>query len=908
MQMIFILSCIITAILVRLPYAKLPYMILSGGDIATLGLMTIDASMGKFHTFFYGQAYTGPIEVYIIAPLIRFFGAANYVFFAGSMIIYAGFLIITFLLVKEFKSTKSGFFALVYCILPPFYFYQHNIQLQGYHVTILILGNIIFLMTLKIKNNPGKYLYYLIFGLASGLGLWNHYAIFYYLIPSILFLVFRVRFKSLLKGGIAGILAFFLGSMPWWVYNIRYNFRSFNIYDGHPCVWRPIDASWLEILQIYFKYHICGILGINLNNIFGWVLLVIYIVSIINLVLGKNGLLFLFYICTLVFISVKNKYFIWGTKYDWRHALTVFSMVPLAVSALSEKLGRFNKVLGVVLMGIIIGINGLNLYKGFNEDKIKSFDRCKKYENLINFLEENKITGILGDFIPVQDINFLTKKKIVGAELFNGRTPTDEDVDAQDRIAFINCDDFASDINRLCYQWMEDFISEYNVLYGFIPYSYYGRVLDRKDWLANSNSNNSLSLYAIDGNLDNFWNTEEKMQAGAFFCIDFGSIHKIYKFSIVNIEPHIWNNPYGYKIEVSADGVVWNVIGSFNSQPQPLFWSGPRIYWDLLNGRWEVIFNPVDARFLRVTQNDCGTNLWIVNEIYVYEYRGQRDFRIKDYVKDARDIYEFLDRRGVQFVYADIYLSSKIRYWSGGRMGTLRRFNECWPGRENTKRLIKMDRNSAVVVLDENEKIIDDVLLKFDLNPEKKNIGGYICYLFNNVDDWEEYFLKKQNCLYWTGFGMAKINSRRAGILMAQFDKRKRHILRHKYTPSKKMNIEFVNGLRFKGYNLRVIGKKCQISYFWELLKDLDEYTVVFVYFIKDGKIMFQNDHVLAEQSGAVPNELFVERYWLNLPEPGRYEILIGMYLPNKKNKRVGIKGYGLNKSTKAEVGELEVK
>lgn len=829
-----IIILILLAVLIRLPYISLPYMISFRGDTATLGLMAMDISRGVFHTFFYGQAFMGPLETYIVAPLVRFFGTSNYVFFTGAMLIYVIFLISAYLLAYEYGGKKIGFFALLYCVIPPFWLYQHSIQLHGYHITVLILCNIILLMTLKIVKRQGRYLFYCILGLAAGLGFWNHYSIIYYIIPIGLFLFFKKKFiQSLIC-----IPFFILGSLPWWLYNIRYGFRSLNLYDGHPCFWFDVGASYWWVFKKFITFHIFGILGIDPGHITGWILLLFYAVSVVYLIYRKNGWLFFLYIITITFISVKNKYFIWYDDGDYRHVLTLFSMVPLAVAVISDKLKRG----GVVFIAIILVINGWHIKEGFMKEKERIAARYEGYSDLIQFFTKNGITGFIGDFILTQDINFMTRsrresgsrllsgKKIVGSELSNQRSPTDIEVDTKDRIAFLDCREFIPDINRLCYSWRVKNMSGHHVLYGFIPYEYYGRALDRTNWKTESNCNSHLTGYAWDGNMDRYWTVDSKKQAGVYFQIDLGNIYKVYKIEVFNKKPFYWNNPYGYKIEVSLDGIKWQEVDRFNKQPQPIFWSGPRLYWDFQSGRWQEIFMPTDARFLRITQLGHGRYNWIIDEIFVYEYLGERDFRLRDYVKDAKRIYKSLLEKDTRFIYADHWLSNKIRDWSGGRIGTLVRYNECWPDRDNTSRV-------------------------------------------------------KGN-LYWTGIGWQRINTRR-----------------HKLNPSIKMDIEFTNGIKFKGYTIRRIGKRCQINYFWELPRDIKDYIVVFVYFIKDGKIVFQNDHPLSGQEG-----LLLERYWINLPESGKYKIELGLYLPDKNNKRLGVKGRGLYKPTKVGIGELEVK
>lgn len=946
MTILLVILGIIVAILIRIPYVFLPYIISHGGDGATMGLMAKDISSGRFFTFFYGQAYMGPLETYITAPLVRVFGSSNITFFIGAMIIFSIFLFVTYLLASEFKGQKAGLFAVCYCIVLPYYLYFHTVLFLGYFITILILGNIIFLMTLKIVKNPDCIIYYIIYGLAAGLGFWNHYSISYFIISSVIFLLLNVRFFSLVKRGVIAILPFVAGSLPYWVYNLKYNFRSLNMYDGHPNVWRPVNVPWWQILNRYISFHIFGAFGISLDNIIGWILLALYVICLINLLSRKNGknrLLFVFFIITTLFIVTKNKYFIW-LVHDYRYAIVMLSLIPLAVAVMADRLFVRNKYLGVSFIFVFMVINGQQVVREFKEHKTVMISDYKNYNDLINFFSDNEITGFVGPFPLVQDINFITEKKIVGAELFNGRAPTDLDLDTRDNIALVNCAWIIGedDIERLCLKWKQIGLNGLSILYDFAPYPYYGSVMNRSFWKISSNASANPTKYAIDGNLDRFWISDIDKQIDGYFKIDFGEIYKIYKFEILNYL--YYNMPHGYKVEVSIDNKNWTEVSRCDGHPRYIYWSGPRIYWDILVYRWEEIFHPVDARFLRITQFKSGADPWMINEIYVYKYEGEKKLKFNNYIQNAKELYSFLSSRDIKFVYTDYWLSGKIKNWSKGTIGTLNRSNECWPGRKNTSHLMKLDQDSAIVITKENEEIVDSVLSALKITLKKEIIDGYVCYLFSDMNKWERYFVEKQKCLFWTGLGIAIINSHDASRLfqyyannlpesqldrkieylrqavklfpkniavrseLSKYRNKEKLIINKKFTPEVKTDVEFSNGIKLKGYSFRHFGKKCQLSYFWELSDEITENIIVFTLLKKDEKILFHNDHGLLEYKKGLKTflgELLVERFWFDLPSFGKYEIIIGLYLPDKDGKRVKIKGTGLNKASRITIGEV---
>jgi hypothetical protein len=142
-------------------------------------------------------------------------------------------------------------------------------------------------------------------------------------------------------------------------------------------------------------------------------------------------------------------------------------------------------------------------------------------------------------------------------------------------------------------------------------------------------------------------------------------------------------------------------------------------------------------------------------------------------------------------------------------------------------------------------------------------------------------------------------------------------IPRTMFYPEIQKAVLFVNDVRFLGYSLRNKhirpGKVIRLDYFWEVQGEPEYNLSVFVYFIKDGNIVFQQDHKFLYQFARPLNPLEGERFRetlkLNVPSNiplGKYDIVFGLWNKATK-KRVYIKDNAKKKISKKCIGEIIV-
>ena len=113
--------------------------------------------------------------------------------------------------------------------------------------------------------------YYAFLGLLAGIGFWSHFLIVEFLIPLILFDIFLKKKKRMLidygKSLLYFLITFFVGSLPFWIHNIRNHFETFQYYSFNGGT-DKIDAIRLIPVTINaFINEAFGPLVLNTSNI-----------------------------------------------------------------------------------------------------------------------------------------------------------------------------------------------------------------------------------------------------------------------------------------------------------------------------------------------------------------------------------------------------------------------------------------------------------------------------------------------------------------------------------------------------------------------------------------------------------------------------------------------------------------
>lgn len=889
------------------------------------------------------------------------FGINIFTMYIGVITFCLLFIITLYLLGKELGGRGVGLTAMLFAAFPPFYLFKESLLPHGYHVEVLFFGNIILLSALKICSDPTRlkrFFYYALLGVAAGLGFWVHYIVAYYFIPVILYLLINERFTRLIRYGFISAVSVFLSAMPFWMFAIQTNFKTFRF---PPLKIKELQAS--HYLDVSLS-HIKGMMGIenafkSNNYILESVVASIYILAILYFICStifrrkafsnKNIIiLYLFGAVIIIYSFYRTKMYATG---GYHYMLPIVTFLYIAFASFVKRI----RYLGAGILLFAVSFNLTGIQRRVISDSKGSKGSIEGIYQKINFLLNNKIFRYIGDDRQSRQPVFFSRERIVGTGVMNGEyIPHEDEVEAADRIGIEGGGNWRPVLDNICRSYRFD--SGYCFYFDFKPHPYDTRVIRPDKW----NAGSIPASYAFDRSYDTWWSTGRLgKKTGMSFILDLGDIYNICKISMFNIN-HIKNFPKDCRLEISLNGKDWAEL-LYYKESEPLFWSGPRLYFRLMYSKMELFFNPVKTRFIKIVQiGEDKEKPWEINEIFVYEYMGEKEIRLRDYVKDIKDVVRFLEKKEIDFIYTDFWPSARIRKLTNNRIKTLVPFNTVTPPRKYMSREVQLSDKNAFLVERKDSAELEGIFNELELPFRKKEFNIFICYYFKNLDpdyykikplmwlgvgaiknnlkDYSRWLFNKGSQMELSGdvrvagkyyakavryypnnflayFGLYRVYSRLGRKdLMPDLKK----AIEGRFIPDIRKPVVFKNGIRFLGYKLKGLarpGGVIKLEYFWRVPEEMEVVRglSVFVYFMKDERIVFQNDHRFLFQYpkrlNALDGEIFREKLSLFIPsdaEVGRYEIILGLW-EKDKNKRIHILDPDLKRKSKVTIGELEV-
>jgi 4-amino-4-deoxy-L-arabinose transferase-like glycosyltransferase len=228
-RLIAITSLIILLIVERvimLHYDIFPF----NSDEAIVGLMAKHILNGERPLFFYGQAYMGSLDAYLVAITYKIFGMQIWGIRLVQILLYSFTLIFFYMFVIiAFDDDHIAFYSTLLLVIAPINIVLYTtVSLGGYGEAFLLGISALLISIIKIKqfqNNKRvrkkDYIHIFILGLICGLGLWVNAISLIFSIPALIFIFVsliqaRVEQKILVRILIITGLGFIIGSYPWW--------------------------------------------------------------------------------------------------------------------------------------------------------------------------------------------------------------------------------------------------------------------------------------------------------------------------------------------------------------------------------------------------------------------------------------------------------------------------------------------------------------------------------------------------------------------------------------------------------------------------------------------------------------------------------------------------------------------
>lgn len=176
-------------------------------DEAIVALMARHILAGEHSLFFYGQAYMGSLDAYLVAGVFQLFGAEVWGIRLVQILLYSGALLSTAWLGRVITGKwQAGVIAAWFLAVPTVSMSLYTTVSMGGYGEMLLIGNLILLLTIFIVRGSTtqsmRKWYALWFGLGflSGFGLWVFGLTLVYSLPALLYLAWLYYKGHFLRG------------------------------------------------------------------------------------------------------------------------------------------------------------------------------------------------------------------------------------------------------------------------------------------------------------------------------------------------------------------------------------------------------------------------------------------------------------------------------------------------------------------------------------------------------------------------------------------------------------------------------------------------------------------------------------------------------------------------------------
>ena len=202
-------------------------------DEAIVALMARHILGGEIPIFFYGQAYMGSLDAFLVAAGFQVLGESVQTVRYVQILIYSGILLTTFWIAfLVLRSFRAALFSTALLMIPTVNMTLYTTVSLGGYGEALLIGNLILCIgysSVKAEQNRESFhkrLVYLIgWGIFSGFGLWANGLTLVYSVPVGIYLITNIwRHEKKSKRVplfCAIILGGFLGAAPWLIYAIQ---------------------------------------------------------------------------------------------------------------------------------------------------------------------------------------------------------------------------------------------------------------------------------------------------------------------------------------------------------------------------------------------------------------------------------------------------------------------------------------------------------------------------------------------------------------------------------------------------------------------------------------------------------------------------------------------------------------
>jgi 4-amino-4-deoxy-L-arabinose transferase-like glycosyltransferase len=432
--------------------AALKLWLVAGGyvpfnsDEAIVGLMARHILQGERPIFFYGQAYMGSLDAWLVAGGFALFGDRVLSIRLVQIGLYALYIFTLWLLARRiFIRKQIANIAVWVAAIPMVLLTTYTSATLGGYGETLVLGNLILLLGFEVIYGKGidKYHYWIFLGLIGGLAFWTLGLAGIYLLP-VAVLGLWIHRAGKIRQYILASVGFFITSAPWWYYNFVHNGEAISVLLGKSDLQLAATGPWQRLIGMTLL-GIPSLLGLRLpwspelappGILFLYVSIYLatlfYFISSYrkghsNLHPGASRLLIIFSLGFFV-VFVGTHY---GIDATGRYFLPLCLVVIFGLAVFINAAWDRRSIFGVSLLVLVVVLNGIGILRAaISEDRITTqFDPITRFDNsydneLIAFLREKRELRGYSNYWVAYRLAFVSDEEII----FSPRLPYKPDL------------------------------------------------------------------------------------------------------------------------------------------------------------------------------------------------------------------------------------------------------------------------------------------------------------------------------------------------------------------------------------------------------------------------------------------------------------------------------------------------
>ncbi|HEY7142599.1 MAG TPA: discoidin domain-containing protein [Methylomirabilota bacterium] len=667
-----------------------PFHLPSHADETFLAIPAIQVLAGALPASA-GPEYFGAAPSYVLAAWFWIAGTstvANDLFAYGIslLIFWTGWLVL-----RRFLAPSAALLGLAALAAPPLFFAQWSFTTSGTHPTLLVLGNLCLLATYRIFGaGPAWRRAVLVLGLLAGLGWWTNPLIVVYLAPfGLLAVGTGLAWRAPIGLFALGLL---IGGLPGWLYELRY-FPSarFALHQAGGIAALPFRERLTTVTSDFLP----TLLGLDARAGRLWLAVFLLVaMPLWAIALGRaafRGWRELAGAASLPRRPARGDAILWvvallnvalvlatARSIGAYYLLPLYSVLPCWMGEALDWLRRRARVAVPVMLG---GFMALHVWLGWHGTFGTTPPGGRRWapvernvQSVSRWLEEHGIQRVywtdMESLRPTERLNsyevtYLTGGRLVASDpwrehiVSHGRL-----VDAAVRPAIVTADPAAGRL-RAGLQAIGVDVSETDVAgrrvlepaprftTTFVP-------LPRVRWTVTASDSAERAGDLLDGDAATGWSAGGRQAPGQWLAVDLGAPELVTRVDLLAVD---WQNvPAGLRVEVSLDARHWDTASAVPDYWGPLFFSEHHAFLKVRRGRVQAIFPPVRTRHVRIVDTaSVAQHSWSGREVFAYGPGGPRPP-----VPRPGEITSALRREGIDFVYANHWLSAWVRVDSQG--------------------------------------------------------------------------------------------------------------------------------------------------------------------------------------------------------------------------------------------------